>query len=466
MMNEMNKLVVIGLDGAPYNLILDLIKKQKLPTFKKLINDGTSGTLYSTLPPISPVAWTSMLTGLNPGKHGVFGFTECNSSKPISSDAIRGKSIFDFLSASGKKVVSYNVPYTHPPFQTNGIMISGFPTPNNKPLTYPAEFIDILASIVPDYRVDVDSKKNVDDFVNEIFRLTSIRFKLINYLLSNYEYDFFMSVITMTDRIQHKLYGYLYSSNLCYETYSDILINYYALIDKYLKNLIKGVSEDTYFILVSDHGFEPINYYVGSNFILNKCKTSRSFFSRTNLTYKIRKYPLIKKMLLKLMPDDVLYSVQKSLPEEEVFFNLLPFIKINITDSSNKENKKNEVIKMLKKIIDPEGNKIVDMILDPSEIYKGKHTKSAGDLLLLLNEGYIIKKYSQEGFSRPNKKLFDDTGSHYNLTSQKGIYILNGPGIQKGKKMDTRIINIAPTILDLMGLFREPFMDGVSLLEL
>jgi len=68
------KILIIGLDGATLNVIEPLVKAGRLPTFASFMQEGVWGKLRSTVLPLSPPAWTSFMTGKNPGKHGIFGF--------------------------------------------------------------------------------------------------------------------------------------------------------------------------------------------------------------------------------------------------------------------------------------------------------------------------------------------------------------------------------------------------------
>ena len=80
----MKKLVVIGLDCATFTILGPWIRQGKLPVFRKLIKNGCSGVLESTFPPATPVAWPCFFTGVNPGKHGVFGFTKMTSDYSLN----------------------------------------------------------------------------------------------------------------------------------------------------------------------------------------------------------------------------------------------------------------------------------------------------------------------------------------------------------------------------------------------
>ena len=71
----MEKVFVLGLDGATPDIMMSMIERGELPAFKEIIRRGGYGRLQSTIPPISPPAWTAFATGKNPGKNGILGFT-------------------------------------------------------------------------------------------------------------------------------------------------------------------------------------------------------------------------------------------------------------------------------------------------------------------------------------------------------------------------------------------------------
>jgi predicted AlkP superfamily phosphohydrolase/phosphomutase len=74
-MNE-PKVLIVGLDAATFDLIGPWLAEGKLPNLEALMKNGAWGRLASILPPITPPAWTSFMTGKNPGKHGIFHFME------------------------------------------------------------------------------------------------------------------------------------------------------------------------------------------------------------------------------------------------------------------------------------------------------------------------------------------------------------------------------------------------------
>jgi len=130
------KVLVMGLDGASLPLIKSWASEGKLPNFKKILENGANGGLRSVIPPYTPPAWTSFMTGKNPGKHGILAFTRKNGSL-VNALHRDGKTLWRVLSDHGKQVVVINVPMTFPVERVNGVLISGYMSPLDDLYTYP-----------------------------------------------------------------------------------------------------------------------------------------------------------------------------------------------------------------------------------------------------------------------------------------------------------------------------------------
>src|SRR5512135_2783186 len=122
----MSKVFVIGLDGATFDLIKPFIAQGKLPTFKKLMDSGAFSELRSTVPPVTASAWTSFMTGKNPGAHGLFDFMQRRAGSydlaPVSSRDRDGKAVWEIAGDAGKRVIVMGVPVTFPPTPVNGLL--------------------------------------------------------------------------------------------------------------------------------------------------------------------------------------------------------------------------------------------------------------------------------------------------------------------------------------------------------
>jgi predicted AlkP superfamily phosphohydrolase/phosphomutase len=129
------KVVILGLDGADFDLLQPLIDSGDLPNLQRFQGQGAWGRLASTIPPISVPAWPSCFTGVNPGKHGVFGFGKFD---PLSyqdvlcqSTDVQAPALWHLLGEAGQRSLVINVPLTFPPQPLEGVLISGmFPSPH------------------------------------------------------------------------------------------------------------------------------------------------------------------------------------------------------------------------------------------------------------------------------------------------------------------------------------------------
>ncbi len=144
----MVKTLIIGLDGATFDLLGPWIKQGHLPSLARLIKGGSWGELETVFPPITPAAWSSFMTGKNPGKHGIYDFTRCSSNDyTVKVNSRQDRKALDFWEIFNKHGLStglINIPMTYPPAQVNGYMITGIMTPREKEVentnyTFPAD---------------------------------------------------------------------------------------------------------------------------------------------------------------------------------------------------------------------------------------------------------------------------------------------------------------------------------------
>ena len=148
------KVFIISLDGATFDVLDPLMKLGYLNNLRALRDQGTAVNLASIIPAMTPAAWTSFMTGKHPGKHGIFGFRQFDEQeynwKLNSSRHVRTKTIWQILSEKGKRVIALNVPQTYPPYEVNGIMVSGWESASAN-VTYPSSFGQQILDKFPTY---------------------------------------------------------------------------------------------------------------------------------------------------------------------------------------------------------------------------------------------------------------------------------------------------------------------------
>jgi predicted AlkP superfamily phosphohydrolase/phosphomutase len=228
----LGKVLVVGLDGATFDLIKPWAAEGYLPTLNHLMSGGAHGALRSTIPPMTAPAWTSFATGTNPGKHRLYDWIarepDSYHFSPITALDGTAPTIYTLLSQAGRRVCSLNVPMTYPPTPVNGVMVSGMPAPSTRnTITYPADLYQDILQAVGDYILYPDpgqaySNSGVEAFLKRLYRCTELRLDTFDYLRSLEAWDFAMVVFNGTDTICHALWKYMARQS---ETIIILLIN-------------------------------------------------------------------------------------------------------------------------------------------------------------------------------------------------------------------------------------------------
>jgi predicted AlkP superfamily phosphohydrolase/phosphomutase len=224
MRNE--QVVVLGLDGAT----LGLLDREALPNIKKLIDNGVSGELLSR-PAVTPIAWTSMVTGVNPGKHGIFGFRK--GEILISSQDKKAKELWDYL-----KSIVINVPMTYPARPIDGVMITGMMTPatDSEGFVYPESERPYLKAV--GYIIEPDIE------LSEIEKSLRVRVELTKHYALSHDWRLLFHVFREFDSLQHFFWGQE--------------LEYYRMIDELIGELHRSLPH-AYYMIVSDHGFTQVD---------------------------------------------------------------------------------------------------------------------------------------------------------------------------------------------------------------
>src|SRR5574341_612243 len=258
------KVFILGLDSVPPELLFDQWLDQ-LPNIKRLVSNSVYGEMKSTIPAITCPAWISMMTSVNPGRLGLYGFRNRSSYTYdglifANSKSIHVDTVWDILSKAGKKVVLIGVPVTYPPHPVNGCMITCFMTPDTKgEYTYPPELKNEVEDISHGYILDVEEFRSNDKepILKTIYDMTERRFRLTRHFIRSKEWDFFMMVEMGPDRIHHAFWKYFDQEHPRYipgSRYQDAILNYYKYLDKEIAETLNLLTDDTLILIVSDHG--------------------------------------------------------------------------------------------------------------------------------------------------------------------------------------------------------------------
>ncbi|HSM57117.1 MAG TPA: alkaline phosphatase family protein [Candidatus Sulfomarinibacteraceae bacterium] len=505
-----HKLVVIGLDGAPFPLIQQWCREGRLPNLAALAGRGSQGILRSTMPVHSPTAWASFITGLNPGKHGVFDFVQREPDsyqlRVVRSDHISGASLWRLLNEAGHRVGVMNVPMTYPPEEVNGFLLSGLGTPDYVNYSYPPELSEQLTEA--GYRVNNKfffAPDRQDEWLDDIFAMTKQRGETAVRLMEEKAWDFFMVVFRNTDEICHFYWHHMDEEHPQHDPdaprrYRRAILDLYQLADRWVGRIVEAAGPEANVVVMSDHGAGPLYQDV----FLNEWLWQKGYLklkkevedgsllgqaartvglTRENISTALTRLHLHRlEVLIKDVLGDRIYVLPRDKRPEFVnaidwsrtraySFGYYGQVYINIKGREPQgvvepkgeyEQLRREIADGMSTIIDPrDGQPVVDQVYFKEELYEGPHLGRAPDLLAIMRGFSYMTRKGYE-FAESRGTLFRDpytaeTGSH----RLEGTLIAAGPDIRPGQQLtENAIYDLTPTLLHLMGCPLPAYMDG------
>jgi len=409
--------IILGIDGVPFELMDNLSNRGFMPNFNELKKEFTFKLMKSSIPHISSVSWSSIITGKNPGEHGIYGFTDIiKNTYSISFPNFNALKCDTFWQKEvEKKHVIINVPSTYPAKELNGIHIAGFVAINLEDAIYPKSYFQYLKDI--GYEIDIDSslahQQSKDAFFNELFRVLEIRKKTYQKLWNVCDWNNFMVVITGSDRIGHFLWQ-TYEDNT--NQYHGKFLDFFKEIDKIIGDLNSKLKPDDTFIILSDHGMERNKQNVNLNSYLVK----EGFIK---LSDNLKRYNRIQEG-----------SKAFALDPGRIYLNKKSLYPNGTVEKYDEKH----VIEDLKKLFSDlkfKNERVIKKIYEKEEIYSGKMIDNAPDLVLIENEGFQLKGVIGK------KKIFEDETVFQGKHDDNAFLFIN---------KDIDLIN--PTVIDMVGL--------------
>ena len=253
--------IIIGLDGVPFGMIKNFTESGVMPNTAKLLEGSVLTPMYSTVPEISSVAWSSIITGANPAEHGIFGFMDLRpDSYKMMFPNFNDLGTPTFWDSCSDPSVIVNVPSTYPVREMNGVHVSGFVSIDFEKSIYPERLVSTLKNL--DYRLDVDSMlahKSMELFLDDLDKTLDARINSLKLFQGEQDWKNFMFVFTETDRLMHFLWdAYEDKGN----QYHRKFVEYFQRIDNAIGLILEQASPDDTVIMLSDHGFEKLDHDV------------------------------------------------------------------------------------------------------------------------------------------------------------------------------------------------------------
>ena len=504
------RLLIIGLDGATWDVLKPLAAQGCLPTIKRLIATGSQARLISTIPPITGAAWTSLATGLNPGKTGVLDFLNRRDSSyklyVTTSQDFQRRAFWDIASKSGYRVGIVNYPMLYPTYPINGFMVSGVGSLKYFDITYPKHLHRIIDEVAQGYSVDFDiwNPKYDDEvlFIKDLVEHLEKRIRVICHLMQEEPWDVFVAVYSCTDWILHAFWKHFDNTYPNHDPekakqFMKGFVKFWKKVDSALSKMLKLAGPQTTTFLVSDHGFGPLRgtfnvltWLRRKGFLVMKSTISPQRAVRKVLRQLgriILNTPLKRFIPRRFVDKDshlfkwvgewgksateqisfrksVAYALGNTIPFGGIWINLQHRDSMGIVPEAEYNALKQTIIAKLREIPQEIKQNMTVEIFDPCQIYNGDRLRYGPDILFMLNKGQtVIAKTFDDILYRDGPYLPRHTGAH----RREGIFLASGPNIRRGTILaDAQITDIAPTILHLLKVPIPSDTDGRILDEI
>jgi len=423
MVAKSRKGAIIGLDGVPYGMLDDLSDRGVMSNFRDLKRDGAFVPMRSAIPANSAVSWISIITGENPGEHGVYGFTDLMKGSYVSSyHSSLNLRAPPFWRMDDSTYLVINLPAAYPAQEMNGVLISGFVSPNIDRAVYPPSYAGKLKE--HGYMVDVDASKAQKSkllFFKELNEALDRRMDTLRLLIAETDWDVLMFVITGTDRLEHYLWDAY--SDRDHEWHQELL-DFYGKVDEAIGYIASVIGDDTPLMMLSDHGMEGIEAGVNVNTHL----TQHGYLDLEDNPRK--SYNGIKTGTKAFALESARIYLNKvgKYPRGSVTHDSEPQLLEELTDLFQR--------------LEKNGRKVIRKVHRRDELYRGKELANAPDLVLVPESGFNLK------MGLHKEKLFERgflTGKH---TEEDAFLYVRGWEDDSSFPRD-------PTVEDALSIFQK-----------
>ena len=456
-----SRVMVIGLDCAEPSLVLEHWRDE-LPTLARLMDSGVSGRLTSVVPPITMPAWSCMMASRTPGDLGVYGFRNRSDHTYegnfiADGSSIKADRLWDLFGRAGRSSIVIGVPGTYPPRPLRGVLVSCFLTPSiASRYTYPPALREEVAETVGEYLFDCTDFRtdDKDRLLQQIYDMTDRRFQLAEHLLETRPWELFAMVEMGTDRIHHGFWKYMDADHRKYEPgspYEDAILAYHKHLDTLIGRLLRHADDETLVLVVSDHGAKRLDGGIRIN----------EWLRREGL------------LTLAAEPDGV--SSPRAVGIDwgqttawgeggyyaRVYLNVAGREPNGTVAPEDYERVRNELAERLAAIPDDEGRPLATHVYKPEELYE--HVEGVAPDLIVIFGDLLWRSVGTVGGDEGVHTFENDTGPDDANHAQDGLWIAAGPGVAARGTVDAHLLDVAPTVLELLGLPVPEGMRGASL---
>ena len=492
--------LLLGLDGVSQPVLDPLVDESVVPTLEALLEQSATGPLTSQLPPWTPSAWPSLYTGVNPGKHGVYGFLSFDGYDHNVVDAtdVRAHALWELLDQQGLSSVVVNVPVTAPARAIDGAVIPGYVSPEDPP-GHPEGVLDDVRDVIGDYSVYGPMETPGDAALSEIAAHARSRGEAFSFLVERFDPDFGFLEFQQTDTVFHRR-----------PDDRDAIETAYGAVDDAVATAIDAADPDTV-VVVSDHGIGEYNgYEVRLNEILRDWghietttgdggmpswsviarqrlqqgesggqpdpgATERAVMALARLGLTSQRIERVLEPLglagpvAELMPTDTVRAGTEKVDfpasaayvrdriELGVRLNVAGREPQGVVPAEEYDAVRDDLIDRLQGLTDPDGRPVFERVAPREAIFEGPYIEAAPDVVVVPRafDNFLRGILMGDRFSAPREPW-----NH----KRDGIVAVSGPDIDTTASLaDAHLFDVAPTVLSTLGVARPARMDGTPL---
>ncbi len=477
----MHPTVLIGLDGATFTVFDALIAEGHLPHLGALMARGVRAELLSTPHPLTPPAWTTLMTGRSPGEHGIYDFLRAE----IRDDGafftlnnfrdVRCETIWSIVSRQGGRITSLNFPLMAPPPPVNGCLVPGLLSWRHlRRNVLPAELYDELKSL-PQFKpqelswdfererkgTQVLPDDELEDWVRFHIRREQQWYEITRHVMQRHPADLTAMMYDGTDKLQHSCWRFLDPRYLASQPDAfqrllrELSVQYFRELDEFVGEIVALAGPQARVFIASDHGFGPneivlrINKWLESRGYLRwQAKTAGPAPKTGNAHYVLLDWEHTQAYAQSGATNGIHIRVREEGHRGGIARADYGAFCRQLADE-------------LLALRDPRtGQAVVTAVLRREEIYPGQAFDKAPDLTLVLADHGFFSVLDAEPIVDTRPVV---AGTHY----PEGVLIAAGPGIRQGERLpQQRILDVAATLLYSLGLpipsdFESQVMDGL-----
>lgn len=449
-MTSNRRVAIVGLDCGTPELLFERFADD-MPVLTALRQRSIWGKLRSVVPPITVPAWSCMMSGRTPGELGIYGFRNrtdhsYDGLSVATSKSVRVPRLWDLMGDAGRDSIIVGVPGTYPPPKIRGAVVADFLAPSvETTFTSPADLGAEINALTGGYVLDVadfrtDDKSRV---AQQVFDMTEQRFAVARHLATTRPWDLFAFVDMGPDRLHHGFWAACDPNHPKYvpgNPHENLFRDYYRGVDRHLGEFLAALDDDVTVLVVSDHGGQPML----GGFCINEWLVEQGYLvllEEPKGPTKIAEAKIDWENTVAWGDGGYYGRIFLNVQGREPKGTILP---------SAYDSVRQQLASDLADVVDHLGAPMGNRALLPEEVYP-EVNGVAPDLIVYFSD----LKWRAAGALGLGTGLYtfdNDTGPDDANHAENGIFMLSGAGINPGQEADMSLLDVAPTLQNLLGL--------------